>query len=216
MNQLMVTIIIILIPGIISTVISDKLTVHSRWDSFKYGLYSLVLGIFSYSSLQVAIYLIDIIKSCFSNETIWNHLIVWKIIVGKQTDLPGFEVALATLFSIPIAYITSWLVNFKFFNKIGQFFKITTKYGDENLFSYYLNAVEIDWIYVRDPEFNLTYQGRITSYSENQSIQEIVLSQVTVFRYKDSAELYSLPTIYLTKELGRFIIEAVPNEFLGE
>ena len=47
-------------------------------------------------------------------------------------------------------------------------------------------------------------------------MQEIVLSEVTVYRYEDSAELYSVPTIYLNKKLGQFIIEAIPENLLGE
>ena len=52
-------------------------------------------------------------------------------------------------------------------------------------------------------------------YSENEHIQEIVLSEVTVFNYEDSEELYFIPTIYLTKPIGKFIIEAIPSESLG-
>jgi hypothetical protein len=215
MNQLVVTIIILLIPGIIAVIISDKITVHSKWDSFKYGLYSFLLGVITYSFLQLIIYSIDITR-CFWNDNIyWNHLNIWTIAISEKTKVSGWEVFFATMLAIPVAFLSSWFINFKIFNKIAQKIKVTSKYGDENLFSYYLNAKEINWLYIRDPERNLTYQGKIVSYSENQTIQEIVLSDVTVFQYIDSAELYSIPTIYLTKPLGQFIIEAVPKELLG-
>jgi hypothetical protein len=47
-------------------------------------------------------------------------------------------------------------------------------------------------------------------------MQELVLADVTVYRYEDSSELYSVPSIYLCKELGKFIIESIPNELLRE
>ena len=108
------------------------------------------------------------------------------------------------------------VINYKVFNKLAQKINVSSKYGDENLYSYYLNAKEIDWVYVRDIENNLTYQGRIESYAENDHMQEMVLYDVTVFRYQDSVQLYSVPTIYLNKEMGKFIIEAIPKELLGE
>ncbi|MFA6979666.1 MAG: hypothetical protein WC209_10115 [Ignavibacteriaceae bacterium] len=215
MNKLVVILIVILIPGIVSAVISDKITVHSKWDSFKYGLYSVVFGITIYSFLQIILYSSNIISACFSNNMIWNNLQMWNVITSEAYDVPASEVIFATILSVPIAFLFSWLINFKLFNKVAKYLRITNKYGDENLFSYYLNAKEIDWLYVRDPSNNLTYQGRIMTYSENTDIQEIVLSEVTVYRYEDSAELYSLPTIYLTKKLGEFIIEAIPSENLG-
>lgn len=215
MNQLVVTLIVILMPGIIATVISDKITIHSKWTSFKFSLYALVLGVFSYIVLQFIYYGIDV----FSAEKIaglhWSHLQIWKAFYGENPAVPAAEVAFAMLLSFPVAFIASYSINHKIFNKIAQALRVSAKYGDENLYSYYLNAKEIDWLYVRDIENNLTYQGRIVMYSETETMQELVLSEVTVFRYEDSEELYSVPTIYITKEIGRFIIEAVPQELLG-
>lgn len=216
MNQLGVTISIILLPGIVCAVICDKLTVHSKWDAFKFTLYSFVLGLFAYTILQFFHYLLDAINGLWSKVWIWHHLKIWSSALSDKTTIPAWEVFWATICSVPAAFFSSWVVNYKFFNKIGQKIKITHKYGDENLFSYYLNAKEIDWIYVRDTEKNLTYQGRVVSSSENDHIQELVLSEVTVFRYEDSSELYSVPTIYLSKEMGKFIIEAIPQNLLGE
>ena len=65
-------------------------------------------------------------------------------------------------------------------------------------------------------ENNLAYQGRVESYEECDYMQELVMYDVAVFRYEDSVQLYSVPTVYLTKEMGRFIIEAIPKELLGE
>lgn len=216
MNQLVVTISIILLPGIICAVICDKLTVHSKWDAFKFTLYSFVLGLLAYTILQGVFYAIDFSHGLRSKTWAWQHLKIWGSAISEKPTIPVWEVVFATLFSIPAAFFASWLVNYKVFNKIAQRLKITHKYGDENLFSYYLNAKEIDWIYVRDLEKNLTYQGRVVSSSENDHIQELVLSEVTVFRYEDSSELYSVPTIYLSKEMGKFIIEAIPPTLLGE
>ena len=216
MNQLLIIISLILLPGVIATIILDKLTVHSKWDSFKYTLYSFVLGIFSYAILQFLTYIIDFFKYCSFEKAQWTNLDIWNIAFSDNPSLSGSEVVFALLISIPLSFIISWIVNYKILNKIGEFFNVSTKYGDENLYSYYLNTNEIDWIYIRDVDNNLTYQGRVFSFSENSNIQEIVLYDVTVYRYEDSAELYHVPTIYLAKKSGSFRIEAVPQEYLKE
>jgi hypothetical protein len=38
---------------------------------------------------------------------------------------------------------------------------------------------------------------------------------VTVFAYEDSTEYYSVPNNYLCREMGRFVIEAIPLENMG-
>jgi len=37
---------------------------------------------------------------------------------------------------------------------------------------------------------------------------------VVVYRYEDSAKLYSVPTIYLSKTVGEFVIETIPDSRL--
>ena len=216
MNQFVVSLIVILIPGIIAAVIADKITVHSKWNSFKFSLYASILGLATYAGLQIIIYTYDLIEFLYCKKLSWSHLNVWKSAISQTQNISAGETVYATLLSLPIALFASFLINYKIFNKIANKVGLTTKYGDENLYSYYLNAKEVDWVYVRDIENNFTYQGRIESYSENDHMQELVMYDVTVFRYEDSEELYSIPTIYLTKVMGKFIIEAFPKENLEE
>lgn len=216
MDQLLVTLIVILVPGIIAAVICDKITVHSKWNSFKFSLYALILGLIAYAGLQLIYYVIDVIKAYPVNVEAWTHLKIWITVVSNSQNIPADEIVSATLLSLPVAFLASFLVNYKVFNKLAKKIKVSSKYGDENLYSYYLNAKEIDWVYVRDIENNLTYRGRIESYAENDHMQELVMYDVTVFRYEDSAELYSTPTVYLSKEMGKFIIESTPKEPSGE
>ena len=216
MNQLVVVLVVILFPGIIAAIISDKLTTHSKWDSFKFGLYAFTLGVLTYATLQMGVYAIDMAKALSINPVEWRSLAIWNSALNGGNGIKAWEICVAALLSIPVAFVASWAINYKIFNKIAQKLKVTAKYGDENLYSYYLNAEEIDWVYIRDPLNNFTYQGRIVSHSENEKVQEVVLSEVSVYTYEDSEFLYSVPTIYLSREMGQFIIESVPTEILGE
>lgn len=87
--------------------------------------------------------------------------------------------------------IATGLDHYKLINLFGKWIKLTNKYGDENLYSYFLNAKDVDEVYVRDIN-NLTYHGLIDSYSENDEIKEIVLVDVVVYDYETSKELYLL------------------------
>jgi hypothetical protein len=215
MNQLVVLITVILLPGFFATIISDKVTAHSKWNPFKFGLYSLMLGVISYCLLQMTAYLWNIISAIRFGTVSWTHLKIWSNAVSGSSDLSAWEIFLASVYSIPVAFLASSIINFKVFPRLAKWLRLTTKYGDENLYSYYLSAKEIDWVTVRDHEKNLTYEGKVQFHSENDKIQEMVLSDVTVYRYEDSALLYSLPTIYLSREAGKFIIEAIPQDRLG-
>jgi hypothetical protein len=210
MNSLAVAIAIILLPGLIASVICDKVTVHSkRWDAFKYSIYSFLFGVLSYGLLQFIEYAYQQILGLLCKPYViqTSTLAVWSIIQNEKAPIVLSEVGWATLLSPIVALIASSLVNYKVVNKIAQKFRVSQKYGDENLFSFFLNAKEVDWVYIRDKEAGFTYLDRIASYSECDSIQEVVLSEVSVYEYETSNLLYSVPLIYLSKKLGSFVIE---------
>lgn len=216
MTELAVAIGVILFPGIIATIITDKIIVHVRpWGSLKYGLYSFILGVLCYFVLQCIAWIQMMLPESFQViSSLRSPLDVWNIIGDSKSKIDLQEVIGATLLSGPVAFGAAFLINHKVIHKFAKKFGVSSKYGDENLYSFYLNAQEIDWVYVRDIERKLTYQGRIFSFSENDTVQELVLSDVTVFGYEDSDEYYAVPSLYLCRARGNLVIESVPQHLL--
>lgn len=218
MNDLVLLVAVVLFPGLIATIIADRLVVHVRpWTSFKYTIYSFVFGVSCYAGLQIFVTLVGWIDiNVEFLPSLAGRLDVWSLVSTRDAaNVELSEVLAATLCAIPIACLGAIGVNRKWLNRIAQFFQISRKYGDENLYSYYLNSDEIDWVYVRDIERKLTYQGRVNAYCETSALQEIVLAEVTIFGYENSEEYYSIPSIYIGRELGNLIIEAIPPDHLG-
>jgi hypothetical protein len=216
MTELAVVIGIILFPGIIATVIADKLVVHVRpWGSFKYGLYAFVFGVTCYGVLQIVARAQAWLPLDWQPlSSLAGTLQVWSV-VGNASPAVAFpEVFAATVMGVPVAFVSAFLVNHKVFHRLGNKIRVSRKYGDENLYTFYLNSKELDWVYVRDFERKLTYQGRIFSFSENDTCQEVVLSDVTVFGYEASEEYYSVPTLYLCRPRGSIVIEQIPSNLL--
>lgn len=208
MNDLAILIGLISFPGLIATVLCDKLLVHAeRWESFKYAIYTFVFGVGSYVALQIVVWGLGMLGRHLPLLTGRSDLGLWDTLIsGKSLDFS--EVAWATAIAPAVALLAVYFVNKKVVNRFGQRLGISNKYGDENLFSYFLNSSDVYWIYVRDPSVGLSYRGTVCSFSETKEVQEIVMTSVTVYDYADSEELYRLDSIYLSKPLGSFIIEA--------
>ena len=224
MNQLVVTLVVILLPGIFATAICDKIARHSQWGWFKYTLYSIILGWISYVTFQIVSFIPDINLSLQESAFIITFnpepLKVWTALLNGGENgtpaIPYIEIIGSFVCSVFVAFAAAAVINYKILNKIAKKLKISTKYGDENLFSYYLNLDEVRWVYVRDMASNLTYKGEIVMHSENSGIQELVLSDVDVYDYKDSEHLYCIASIYLCKKIGELTIEAAINTDIGE
>jgi len=217
MNELAVSIGVILFPGLIASVICDKTAAHStKWDAFKYGIYSFIFGVTCYAVVQVFAAVFALAPPIFLRMSFgdlsWPILHVWSIATAHKPDIALSEIVLATLMAPIVAGSATWISNGNLVNKLFQKLKISNKYGDENLFSHFLTDDQIICVYIRDLSTNQTYKGRVSSYSETDHIQEIVLKDVTVYEYETCNELYSLPSIYFSKPAGTFVIEAVPNK----
>jgi hypothetical protein len=208
MSELTIKLIIILIPGAFATLIFGKLILHKEWSSFRFVLYSILFGVFSYLILQLLINGLNLFECFYLPElTIWSNL-------SDASSIPYKETVLASIISIFIAFIVSMIENRKVINRLANFFGISGKYGDENLFSLFLNSKNVQYIYLRDIKNQLTYHGWVKSFSENDNISEILLSDVAVYNYSDSEFLYEVPEIYLSLNKQEIIIEiAKPKEY---
>ena len=212
MNEFAVLIGIIIFPGLIAAIVVEKITTRTKpWGALKYGMYSFILGLISYTVLQ-SITLIW--QAVFENPISYSYLSVWQFIFNPEAKFLLSDVFWATVIAIPVGITIAAILNHKLINRLARSFNASSKYGDENLFSYFLDHRDTDWIYIRDKEQGLTYQGRILSYSEVENMQELVLSDVTIYGYDDSQEYYSVPKLYLSKPIGEFRIESVPKELL--
>jgi hypothetical protein len=210
MNELAVTIGLISLPGLIATILADKLVVHIvRWEAFKYAVYTFVFGLGSYAALQALVLLLHLgerhLPFLPSEEPI---LATWAVLTTKGAQPALAEIVWATTLAPVVATVAILLGNRKWLNRVAQALRVSAKYGDENLYSYYLNLQGVEWVYVRDLPNDLSYRGIIHSFSETQQIQELVLREATVFQNKEGVELYSVPMLYLSQPLGSFIIEA--------
>ena len=206
-SELTLKLIIILIPGALGTIIVGKLTVMRDVTPFKFVLNSIIIGVSSYLLYQLMfngyiliINLFNCQKRPYTGLQIWNSLSNSKII-------PYTEILLSNIFSVIVAFSASAIENFKLINKLAKKIGVSQKYGEENLFSYFLNARETHMVYIRNVKLNLTYYGYVNSYSETDTLSEIVLSNVQVFRYEDSEPLYDIDQIYLSFQKTDLIIE---------
>ncbi|MCJ7812471.1 hypothetical protein MUP95_04030, partial [bacterium] len=140
-----------------------------------------------------------------SKITFWDSLFDSKIPVSLN------EVLYACIFGILLAFIFSVSIQNKWLNKFAKKIKISNKYGDEDLYMYFLNAKEIDWVWIRDEQNKYTYEGQVNTYSENEQNRELVLINVKVYPYDSKNSLYEVPILYLSfpKDVT-FSIE-VPN-----
>lgn len=200
-SELTLKLILILIPGCISCVIYEKLTIHKTWSPFKFIVNAIIFGAISYLLAQFIFQLFDADSGFIS---------FWKNLPSKE--IPYSVIVKTSLVSIIVGLSIVSLDYFKLINRFGKLIHITNKYGDESLFYYFLNRKDILDVYIRDIDNGLTYLGDIVAYTENESTVEIVLKDVVVYSYGSSEEYYQVSEIYISRNKENLIIEKPKKE----
>ncbi len=191
-SELTIRIIVLILPGVISAVIVEKLTVHKTWNTFRFIIYSTLLGFIAYLIYQMI---------CPT------YLLFWKAIINSNIRFPWKEVLYACLVAIPLGFIISAIIQYKIINRIASLIRVSYKYGDDDVFYHFLSSKEITWLWIRDKDSDTTYEGRLEFFNETNTLREITLRDVKVYRSSTSALIREIPYIYLTFPQDRFIIE---------
>lgn len=180
-SDLAIRIITLLLPGIIATIIIDTLTVHEKGTSFKFIISAIILGPLSYLLLQIELFCLYGIVWIINHNTKLIHIQFWDSLFNPKWPISAIEVIFACVASVFLALILSKAIQEKWIFKIARKFKISYKYGDEDLYMFFLNAKETDWVWVRDEKYEFTYEGHVVSFSQNNVVRELVLSEVRVY-----------------------------------
>lgn len=211
MDELTIKIVMILFPGIITTMFLDKFTEHKPWGNFRYTLYIVFYGILSYVSLQAFILVSDLKNILYQGlekfEFIKYTLKIWDF--GKIKDqVPYDEVVYASLSAVVIAMLTSSIEKTEFFSKLLVKFRITDKYGSYSTFYQLARKNQDEYIDIFIPERNQMYRGII--YSLNEKDDECEFYLCNVIYYRIDGEGNPMP-VYKTDELS---LSCKYNEFI--
>lgn len=216
MSELTLKLIILLLPGAIATIIYGKLIIHKEWNNFKYILLSTLFGMSSYLTLQCIISGLNFILKFEISELSFmpfseiNNLSIWKDIT-KSKDIPWTELPFAILISIMISFLMGLIENKKLIFRLARKMNFSDKYGDECLlYRYASREINGGWIYIHDIDKELSYRGLLFAYSNEIDTYEIELHDVTIYHYKDSKEINTVKSVFITFPKDKLIIE-FPN-----
>jgi len=212
-SDLTIRLFVLIFPGIITAIIVDNLTVHTRWSNFAFGLYSIILGFSSYLVYQLLLFIIAVIKLPFVKEFSPHYISFWRSLFNKSIEIPVLEVIFATSCGLILGLVVTAVIQNKILFWFAKKLQVSQKFGDEDLFMYFLNAKEIDWVWVRDEKNGYTYEGRVDAFSENNMIRELTLTNVKVYPYDSRNPLYDVSNIYLSFPIQEtMIIEVSQNK----
>ena len=208
MTNFVVRIAFLLLPGIIASKIYQQLTgkkVGKNWEDFS-GILLFSRSSYLILGLGLTIYGFVFNRSISTVQSL-------QAFVDDKYPINWVEVFCACLIAIILAYLASALFyKFKCINKLGKFFKVTNRYGDNDVWDYFHNMdASIEWVTVRDYQQGLVYYGRISVFSDTGQERELIMEDVDIYHNTTGEIINTVPILYLSRDRFSLNIEVVPS-----
>jgi len=199
-----------MIPGVLMALIYDAHTQHKQWDNFKYILMSLVFGVITYLTMQLIIFIFQLIAGISDTKNInWMILSIWSITDQKENITTNpLEILFGSFTAVFLGLFAVWLNSKRTFHNLLIKLHISNKYGDDNVFIRTIEEITKDdcSTYILLIDENITMHGFIKFYNESEKTQEISLEQVTIYSSDKAEILFKTNFLYVSKEFGKMIL----------
>lgn len=201
-SLLLIKMVFLIIPGAVTLYVFERLTGSRKAKDWK----EIVTLVF-FSVLSYAIYA-GIIAHWGSR----NYAFLTTL-YDEKSPIPWVDILYASLISIVIAFVAAYLNRYKIINKIGKFLKATNRYGDEDVWNYFHNMPDTEWVVVRDHKTNLAYYSAIAVFSDSDKTRELLLQDADVFDNNSGDFLYSVDAMYFSRNQYDLTIEIHPSTY---
>jgi hypothetical protein len=123
-----------------------------------------------------------------------------------------FELRDEITWSIPLSFCLSvlwlWAVRFRWLMKLLHKIGATSRYGDEDVWSFTLNSdqAHVEYIHFRDLENGYIFAGWVNTYSESEDHRELLLRDVIVYN-EEGDEISRPPHLYISRPKNNIWME---------
>lgn len=152
LSNSLIRLLLLALPGIVGSLLYRKLkgrtATKKDWEDF------LEIGIFSLLS-YTTYYVLLLIFNFFASHN--EAFTAYQALFDEKLPIAGHEVILTSLVGILLSFLGSFIHTHKLINKLGRHIKVTRKFGDEDVWDFFHNMPDVEWVFVRDHKFDLVY-----------------------------------------------------------
>ncbi len=192
LSKFTVGLIFIFLPGILSLIISERLTEHGERKGYELVAYALVLGC-------TAHVLYTGVQKAFPGLG-WEADRWLELMLDDEASIQSAVVAYSAGIGIVLGLALAFAANHSWLHWIARKLRVSRKFSELDVWGHLMADKEIDWVVVRDHARNLMYQGQLSVFSIKEDPRELMLRNATVFTNDSGAKLYDVKVIYLSFE----------------
>lgn len=193
----------VLFPGLLGSLVFSNLRA-TRHAAFWAAM--IEFFVFAFLSYAIASAIVD---SSWTAGSVQGVSTVGDTVPQDVSVIDWGEFLLACAVAIVLAILAAVFYNHKLLNRIARFLRITSSYGDEDVWEFMHNSPTVEWVYLRDRDANVVYYGKIKNFSDSYKPREILLVDVDVYPYDQATgePIDHLDAVYVSRPADGWTIE---------
>jgi Family of unknown function (DUF6338) len=214
LSSFLIRIILLVIPGIIGSLLYRNVRGRAARKDWEDYLEILVFSFLSYLAYALVVYIL-------SKKYSVDPFAAFRALTNESIPIDariGHAIFFSSLISVPVAFVASYVDEYKLINRFARLIKASERFGDEDVWDYFRRSPDTKWVYVRDLRNDIYYYGWIQAWSDPYKERELLLREVDVYKSSTAEFLYTSDVVYISRKQDDLTIEAdlVSNRFIGD
>lgn len=208
LSALTLRVMLLFFPGVVCAFIVRALTNRRERTTPDFLIDSFVLGLGSYLSLAA----IRAGWAAVTRLAAWREpppITFFDVLTDERARIVWGEIAVSAVAAVVLGASISAVVNHHLLFRAAGSLRISRKFGDPDVWTYFLNSPDIQWVSVRDVANDTVYEGAVEAFSDTGAVPELLLRTVTVSRSSTDTKLYECDRVYLARDRSSLIVEQI-------
>lgn len=208
LSALTVRVVLLFFPGIVCALVVRALTNRRERATPEFLIDAFVFGIATYLVLA------GLRSACVAVAHLagWSvppRITFFDVLTSETARISWPEIGLSALVAILWGMVVSAIINHQLLFRTATRLGISRKFGDPDVWSYFLNSPDTHWVMVRDIATDTVYEGKVEAFSDTGVAPELLLRRVKVSRSSTDTKLYDCDRVYLSRDRSSLIVEQI-------
>ena len=211
LSALTLRVVLLFFPGVVCALIVRALTNRRERATPEFLIDAFVFGVSTYLLLVM----VQTGCAALALAAGWPapaKITFFEVLLNETARISWGEIALSAVAALLLGAAVSAIDNYHVLYRVSEKLGISRKFGDPDVWSYFLNSPDIRWVAVRDVATDTLYEGAVEAFSDTGAAPELLLRDVRVSRSSTAAKLYDCNRVYLSRDRSSLVIEQILGE----
>jgi hypothetical protein len=208
LSALTLRVVLLFFPGLVCALIVRALTNRRERPTPEFLIDAFVFGIGTYL-LLAALRSGCVLVAGLAGLPSPRPITFFNVLTNETATISWGEIGLSALVAILLAGIIAAIGNNHLMHRTAGWLGISRKFGDPDVWSFFLNSPDSKWVAVRDVTTDTVYEGAVEAFSDTGATPELLLRTVTVSRSSTDTKLYACDRVYLSRDRASLVVEQI-------